>query len=293
MVIASACAADLNGDGKYGLDDKLGFVVHDRTHINGFMNSTDVHTYLRNEQGEWEYVYGSEADYENITRLNQLFYHTDGSYYYGGTVAIESEQEGYNEIMNKFVSGDIFIMTAEMDDAVSLLREMKNDYGILPMPKADEDQENYYSGSRSTHNVFAMPVTTQNADNAGAFMEALSASNHETVLPAYYEIALKTKYSRDDESSRMYDIIHDGMMLNFSYLYNGAIGTSAAYETGLANPDNFMSYIEANRTSLEANFAKYVEEMEENCLSKKWVSAPAADTFFYRFSLGVQPNSRL
>ena len=79
-------------------------------------------------------------------------------------------------------------MTAEMDDSVAQLRNMKDDYGILPYPKYDESDE-YRSSARNIHNAFSMPVTTSHEDIAVAVLEALSSEKYETVLPAYFETA--------------------------------------------------------------------------------------------------------
>lgn len=38
-------------------------------------------------------------------------------------------------------------------------------------------------------------------------LEILNYESYKTVIPAYYETALKTKYSRDAESSEMIDLI--------------------------------------------------------------------------------------
>ena len=46
-------------------------------------------------------------------------------------------------------------------------------------------------------------------------MEALCAESYRKVTPAYYEIALKLKYSRDEETSQMLDIIKAGLKFDF------------------------------------------------------------------------------
>jgi len=38
-------------------------------------------------------------------------------------------------------------------------------------------------------------------------LEVLSNKSSKTIIPAYYDVALKTKYARDDESSEMLDLI--------------------------------------------------------------------------------------
>ena len=59
-----------------------------------------------------------------------------------------------------------------------------------------------------------MPVTNSDLDMTGAILEALNSASATTAVPAYYEIALKTKYSRDEESAAMLDLIFDNRVVD-------------------------------------------------------------------------------
>ncbi|MGN1128702.1 MAG: hypothetical protein ACI4T6_07075 [Candidatus Flemingiibacterium sp.] len=85
-------------------------------------------------------------------------------------------------------------------------RDMKIDYGILPHPKWDENQDSYYTRVEGGR-IFGIPITTPDTEFTGVMLEALSASAHENVIPSYFEVCLKTKYTRDDESAQMFDLI--------------------------------------------------------------------------------------
>ena len=90
----------------------------------------------------------------------------------------------------------------------TLLRSMETDFGIVPNPKYTESQERYYDLiSLGSGNGMAIPVTTQDTERTGIIVEALSAESKYTLTPAYYDITLKTKLSRDEESAAMLDII--------------------------------------------------------------------------------------
>ena len=143
---------------------------------------------------------------------------------------------------------------------------MKDAYGILPLPKFDEEQAFYRTSSRNTHNSFSMPVTCADPDTAGAVLEALSSSNHEKVLPAYFETALKTKYSRDDDSARMYDLIRESMFLDFGYTYCNATGNAiATVFRGAFNGNRVASLLASNKEVLETTLRDYIEEVRSNC----------------------------
>lgn len=261
--LSTKASADLNGDGKYDLEDKLGFVVHDRNHPKGFWISTDSLMYTKDSSGEWKFTYGSERDADVCNKLYNILYVNEGGYFPGVTNAVPAELETYNKVASKFASGEIFIMTAEMDDSVSQLRDMNDDYGILPFPKYDEKDE-YRSSARNTHNAFSMPVTTSHADIAGAVLEALSSSNHENVLPAYFETALKKKYARDDDSSRMYDIIRETMTLDFGYIYGNAIGYPEwVFNDSYKKENSFASNLASKKDALVAKLAEYMTDLRE------------------------------
>ena len=264
--ISTTASQDINNDGKYDYEDKLGFVVHDSNHPKGFWFSTDTFFYDKDNDGNINYTYGDEKDTDVCNALYQLIYNTPGSFYPGVTNAVTDQQEKYNQISSKFTSGDILIMTAELDDSVAQLRDMKDAYGILPYPKYDESQEVFYSGSRNTHNAFSMPITCGDPDMAGAVLEALSASNYNTVLPAYFEIALKQKYSHDDDSARMYDLIRETMILDFGYVYNNAIGSpEGIFANAIKSENSLASQVASNKTRLQTALDNYIEKYREMC----------------------------
>lgn len=73
--------------------------------------------------------------------------------------------------------------------------------------------------------MFAIPSTCRKAEAASAVLEAMAAETYRTVTPAYFEIALKTKYSRDDDTSRMLDIIVGSVKFDLAYIYGQELGT--------------------------------------------------------------------
>ena len=48
-----------------------------------------------------------------------------------------------------------------------------------------------------------------------------------SLVPAYYDIALKGKYARDPDSQEMIDIIHNGHLLDPAWIYCTNIGDLA------------------------------------------------------------------
>lgn len=251
--LSAAVAQDVDQNGTYDDADILGFRIYDQNHISGFIASTELDMCEKDGAGEWKFNMSSERNAAIIEKLNTLIYQTDGAY--------------MNHISdcNKFANGEVLFITAQFDDAVSQLRDMKDEYGILPYPKLDKSQETYWSNARTTHNAFSMPMTCGDSDMAGAVMEALSASNYKSVTPAYFEVALKTKFSADEESAKMYDIIRGGMKLDFGFIFSNIMENpvtnvyiNSVRDGGFAS--TLASYNEKITTAL-ANYIDVVKEI--------------------------------
>lgn len=88
---------------------------------------------------------------------------------------------------------------------ISSLRDMDANFGIIPYPKYDEAQENYLSRIEGCE-LTGVPVTAD-PEFVSVVLEALASDSAKNVVPAYYDVALKTKYTRDEESAEMLDVI--------------------------------------------------------------------------------------
>lgn len=264
--IAQIASEDLNGDGNYDENDKIGFLVHNYNHLVGFYGSTNTHMYDRNSDGTFDFTFGSERDSSVCEKLFQTLYNTPGVYDCNLSDTTESEVQPFNELTNKFISGDILMMSAQMDESILYLRDMKSDYSVLPYPKYDEEQEDYITLSRSQHNAFVMPITCDSRDMAGAVMEALASEKYTNVLPAYFETALKVKYSRDDNTGRMLDIIQNSLSVQFEYVFSQAIGDPVLkiFRRCYSTENAFASTLASNKESLQTQIDDFIEKTIDN-----------------------------
>ena len=132
--------------------------------------------------------------------------------------------------------------------SASLLKDMAADYGIIPYPKFDEGIESYGALAHDSAQLVSVVVSCKNVDMVSAVLEALAAENYRTVTPAYYEIALKTKYVRDDISGQIIDLIHDSSTTDFAYVFNNSLGKVGHTMRSLmsSRTNNFTSFWKAN-----------------------------------------------
>lgn len=119
-----------------------------------------------------------------------------------------------------FAKGKIGIYTALLDILVTDLHDSDFTAGLLPLPKYDTAQEKYITSPDSYFTMFGVPVTLpgEDYDLVGVIMEALNAESWKTVYPAYYEYALRGRYSADENMARMVELIADSRIYEYAPL---------------------------------------------------------------------------
>ena len=106
--------------------------------------------------------------------------------------------------------------------AMDAVRSMKDDFGVLPCPKFDKDQEKYSNNVGAwTSNCIAIPTSIDESklQLAVHFIESLGAISRELLTPAYFEQTLQYQISRDDDSVRMLKLISENRAPDLSEMY--------------------------------------------------------------------------
>jgi len=140
-----------------------------------------------------------------------------------------------------------------------LLRDSDVDFGILPFPKWDEYQEKYMNNSHRAAPQFAIPATAPNLERTGIIMEAMSAEGYRSVIPEYYEIALKVRDTRDNESEKSIDLLYAGLVYDIAEFFNVSFSGLLTGIVVAGKNSNFVSYYEKNETAALKALEKFVE----------------------------------
>ncbi|GHV14311.1 hypothetical protein FACS1894219_10260 [Clostridia bacterium] len=122
--------------------------------------------------------------------------------------------------VNGFIEGRALYYISPMT-SVMHLRNMEADFGILPLPMYNEAQGKYYSPTQpgNTRSI-SLPVSGADIERAGIVLNYLSYVSRDTLTAAYYNNQLKTKITRDDESSEMLDIIFGSRAFDLGITFN-------------------------------------------------------------------------
>jgi hypothetical protein len=141
------------------------------------------------------------------------------------------------------------------------LRDMEDDFGILPIPKWDSEQERYYATLNNWHAyTFMMPVTITDIERNAFILDAMAYHGRNIILPAYYYICLQRKHTRDEESSAMLDIIFNSTVYDMGTVF-GIGNWIGNLEADMRNHRNTLSsHFERGHDRIERDLERLVDQ---------------------------------
>jgi hypothetical protein len=152
---------------------------------------------------------------------------------------------------------------------VDVFLNYKVEYGIVPYPKLDEEQEQFYAGY--TDRYFVIPKTCPDTAYVGTILESMSAEGYRQVTPTYFEVALKNRYTKDQTSKEMVDLIKQSMILDFTYVYGGNAWWTDTLRDLIAGAEpnkDYASYYRMKLPAAESRVTKVTEAFEKMLESK-------------------------
>ncbi len=210
MEMAAAVGSDLNGDGKMTVgEDLLGYYYHavpQRT----WQTATEYSS-IAYDENDLPYMMPLQD------RDTELFFKVLDFFEQDNVIGIDGID--HSEFCATFAQ-DQTLFLCEFLYGTDYLRDMQSDFGIVPIPKRDESQTDYHTQVGTSTSTFFVPVTVQDSALTAMVCEAMSYYSWREVVPAYYEVALKEKYTRDETVKKMLNIIRDSAEVNFTFAYS-------------------------------------------------------------------------
>lgn len=225
---------DLTGEGKYDEQDVYGFVATWETGNTFFFGSGL--RYIVCEEGEDPYL---ALDSTGINKASDLLDKVLNIYYVNNaTYASPPGKENLG--MDCFKAGRGLFYGEVVQYIVALGKEMETDFGVLPIPKYNKQQEDYITWTNGICSTTSISKAAPNLDRLGPTLEILAILSHQKVTPAFYDTVLQRKSVRDEESAGMLDIIFKTRSYDLSMYYD--MGLEPLFKAAVnANKKNFTS----------------------------------------------------
>ena len=236
---ANGAYIDKNGDGTVDANDFFGNVIPCEDPMDGMAAAANVKWSEKDEEGNIVLTLNNEHTISFYEKLYNLMYNGQGTW-----IATSDDNK---TAMTMFAACQALMAVNKMYQAEVFFRDMSDNYAILPPPMLDENQEFYNSCIHDSCTIFCVPITVSNTTGVSAVLEALAAESARLVSPAYYEQALKVKYTRDSDAGDMIDLIYSHISTDFAFLYSSALSNMAHI---------FRQNISSKTESLASSIAK-------------------------------------
>ncbi len=247
--LVSKCYYDTNGDSTANEGDLFGMPIAGNETINQMVLSTKFDIYKRNDDNSITILLNNPRMISVCDKLTRLMHENNGAYIQNKI----DNASGYDTfVVDDFAAGK-YVFMAQRFSAVTTesMRQMDDDYGIIPYPTLEEGDE-YVSFIQNSSTCVSVPyaVEPKRFERVCAVLEALSAEAYRSVTEKFYEYALKSKYVRDDYNTpRMIDIIYNTSTKFFLEEYKDNAGNIMGIMANAITSKNSVSTLYAGSGS--------------------------------------------
>ena len=251
---------DLNGNGEYDENDLYGLAACSVC-IDCFWASADVNFVVPDENGLTlqftDTYYGLWDKMTNLLQKPEMLY-TDRPQY--SSKRDVYDRQAFKEDRALFYVEGLYCTYTNIN-----LREMKSDFGILPLPKYDEKQDFYRTYTHPTHNsTISFPITAEDdIDMLTKITEDMAFYSRSIIRPAYYDSLLTGKVARDENSIAMLDILTENIIYDHAFLllFNSM---TFPMRSQINNGKPAASWAESSLKKFQKELDKFVEQVSEN-----------------------------
>ncbi len=204
---------DENANNTIDYEDKFGFETID-LHFDAFYIGSDLKFLEKKDDGSLK-LSDDVASTKTITLLEKVtdFLYDSGYAFGKGTTAQYSSAQAFGAGRVLFTIDRVYIASGTLKD----VSDFK--YGMLPIPKYDEEQDDYKTCMAFPFTLYSVSVTAKDPNASAATLECLASESYRRVTPALFEQSMKIRYSDDAEDSFMYDTIRRTVAMDLSRIF--------------------------------------------------------------------------
>ena len=257
---STKAAGDIDGDGKMTIADRFGLLCEPKS-LPVLIQAAGIKFSEKNSDGEPEITINSPKTAELVEKLvpfmnnksvNMLSTNYSSQY---KSVFTDLYLPVFNENRALFYKNQLHISLN--------LRNMESDFGVLPLPKYNEAQDEYIGILNDYFTTaITIPVTNGNVDMTGAVIEALGYYGQQYVTKAFIDVTITDKAIRDEDSTEMLNIIFDNMIVDLGVIYNWGNVYSMVTSLVSNNSTDYASLYASNESAINQALAKTIEDLK-------------------------------
>ncbi len=247
---------DLDGDGQMTWQEDRWAILDIQNFMFGIFSGMGQFSVVM-EDGHYVYNMHTESAVNALEKLVTMFEMKD-THMDASTI---NTTDKWTLLDSIFGSGRALYDVGVLNNmSMDFMRNMEDEFGVIPMPKYDEKQEEYVSLINQVGFVaYGVPVNAADLTFAGAVLECMAGYSTDTLHAAVLEDALPHKLNRNEESAYYIDMIFNSARLDVGFCYFGLRDIVLKAVTSGA----IVSTIESNAKSMETSIAALEKTLTE------------------------------
>jgi hypothetical protein len=251
MELATGIYSDTNGNGTKDVGDRAGLYAY-TLHLDPFLWGSDIFI-IDSTEGKFELSedYLGEKTYQLQQKLKNFFEKTDDGIHH--TIKADN---------HKYFGEGLALFIPERCHRAIPYSEAGVDFGVLPVPKYDEAQQDYITIMGNTFSLYSMPADVVDPDLSAAVIECMASESYRTIVPALYERSFQYRYSKEEVSAQMFDIAKGSVVFDMARIFSNSLGAYKAWQGAIR-------YATAWTTTVDMELRMWKNQIEKILVSFK------------------------
>ena len=213
---------DVDNNKRPSVEDQIGFCALNYV-CDSFYPGSNMRYFVEDDDA----LLRVSADYTSAKAVS--FVNKLGEWASGNAIWItnsNSDPDMANNTRNLFKKGKT-LMWFEHFTYTSELRWQSFEYGLLPTPKYDTNQKNYYTGMGHPWTLYGIFVDLDTRGDRQetlsmmtAVLECYSSEAYRLTTPEIYEVSMVEKYGEDRDATEMYEYIRGGVTFDLGKIFS-------------------------------------------------------------------------
>lgn len=235
------------------------------------MNGCNVATVVKNENNELVLNVKTQSSINAFDKVYELMsdrQNTQRAELVAGQSPNNSSQYGFAELAEMFCAGrGLFYNTTSNSISNLKSKSLDFEFGVLPIPKLNENQDDYCCTVNRYHSTaLAIPTTIPNANIPRVVfaMQALGFYNAD-VIRAYYQTTLQLQAITADDDAEMLDIVYNNRFYDIGTIFTwGNLINLYGSVIADSNSNTLVSKWDAMESVVESEMQKTISAYESS-----------------------------
>ena len=273
MDLSQMAYQDLNRNDERDYQDQAGLMTYDQQPNNIMADmlaaGSNVHYSRLDESGRPVMAVNTPANVAFAGKLYQLL--VESSAVTIPWISGENEDDK-TYIMDFFAQGNTLLTVNTLVCAEHYLADMKDDFYVMPLPMfdtkqfdADSESLGYTTqiGDSVSQYAICKDIGEERIPAVTATMELMAFYSEQMVTPAFYDKALKDRYTRNPEDAAIIDMTKAGVYTDFSTAWSNHLDDITWYFRQNYASRNYAQDLKKKSGKCSVSMTTLLEKLEE------------------------------